>query len=64
MSTFFVVFGYYNQLSLQEERQYDRLQAIVTSIAIGIDGDVHQEMFYDHPKKDEIEGVNDVSTYR
>lgn len=42
VTVFFITFGYFNQLSLQEERQYDKLKAIVTSIAINIEGDQHE----------------------
>ena len=60
---FFIVFGYYNQLSLQEERQYDKLKAIVTSLAINIDGDAHQRMMLDHRSKGDISTLDEDSTY-
>jgi len=44
VTAFFLVYGYYNELSLQKQRQYDKLKAIVSSLAINIDGDAHQEM--------------------
>ncbi len=64
MSTFFVVFGYYNQLSLQEERQYDRLSAIVTSIGICMDGDLHEKMFHEQPEKDGIMTMDENAEYK
>ncbi|MFT5822509.1 MAG: serine phosphatase RsbU (regulator of sigma subunit) [Crocinitomix sp.] len=41
ITTFFIIFSYYNALALQEQRQYDKLTAIVTSMAVNIDGDEH-----------------------
>jgi len=63
LTAFFIVFGYYNQLSLQEDRQHDRLTAIVTSIAISIDGDEHQKMTNDHLKKNDITKNEENAAY-
>lgn len=41
---FFIVFSYFNDLSLQEERQYDKLTALVSSAASAIDGDEHESL--------------------
>src|SRR5436190_18939672 len=60
---FFIIFGYYNQLSLQEERQYDKLKAIVTSVAININGDTFHEMMSTYPAKDGITTVGQDSVY-
>ena len=60
---FFIVFGYYNQLSLQEERQYDKLKAIVTSMALSIDGDEHSLMMTDHPNKGDISSLEQNIVY-
>lgn len=60
---FFIVFGYYNQLSLQEERQYDKLKAIVTSMALSIDGDEHDLMMKDYPNKGDISALEQNVVY-
>jgi serine phosphatase RsbU (regulator of sigma subunit) len=60
---FFIVFGYYNQLSLQEERQYDKLKAIVTSVALGIDGNEYAYMMSDNPNKDDIKSLDQNLIY-
>ena len=39
---FFLTYGYYNNLSLQEQRQFDKLKAVVVSIGNNIDGNEHQ----------------------
>lgn len=41
ITSFFIIFSYYNALTLQEQRQYDKLRAIVSSMAVNIDGDEH-----------------------
>lgn len=63
LTSFFIIFGYYTQLNLQEIRQYDRLTAIVTSVAISIDGDEHERMMADHTQKDDIQTTDENMTY-
>ncbi|PHR43165.1 MAG: hypothetical protein COA32_16760 [Fluviicola sp.] len=63
VSLFFILFGYYNQLSVQENRQYDKLKGIVSSIAINIDGDNHFELMQRYSSKEEIKDVNQDSIY-
>lgn len=63
MSTFFVVFGYYNQLSLQKERQYDRLMGIVTSVGLGINGDAHERMFEKNRTHESIPSLRENAIY-
>jgi len=41
ITSFFIIFSYYNELELQERRQYDKLSGIVSSMAVNIDGDKH-----------------------
>lgn len=41
---FFIVFSYYNELELQEQRQYDKLTAAVSAMAPCIDGDEHEAL--------------------
>jgi serine phosphatase RsbU (regulator of sigma subunit) len=63
VTAFFLVFGYFTQLSLQEEKQHDKLKGIVSSVAIAIDGDDHQKMMIDHPEKDGIKTNESNMTY-
>jgi hypothetical protein len=63
LTSFFIIFGYYNQLSLQEARQYDRLTAIVSSLEIAIDGDEHEQMMHDFPEKDDIKTNDENNCY-
>ena len=41
---FFIVFSYYNDLNLQEERQYDKLSGIVTTLTTCMNGDAHEDL--------------------
>ena len=49
---FFIVFAYYNDLALQEERQYDKLKALVSSAASAIDGDDHESLMNGYTRTD------------
>jgi serine phosphatase RsbU (regulator of sigma subunit) len=60
---FFIIFGYYSQLNLQELRQYDRLEAIVATVATQIDGDEHEKMMEDHLFEDDIMSNDENFTY-
>lgn len=60
---FFTGYGYFNQLELQEEKQYDKLRAIVSSTAVQLDGDDHLQLFTDHPNKDDINCVDQNRVY-
>ncbi len=44
ITAFFIAFGYFNELELQQQRQYDKLRAAVSALAINIDGDSHAEL--------------------
>jgi serine phosphatase RsbU (regulator of sigma subunit) len=63
VTLFFILFGYYNQLSVQESRQYDKLKAIVSSIAINIDGGDHEELMHRYSSAEELKKVNQDSLY-
>lgn len=54
ITAFFIIFGYYNELAIQEQRQYDKLKAVVSATAINIDGDRHDELMdsYQHGDSD------------
>lgn len=63
VTLFFILFGYYNQLSVQENRQYDKLKAIVSSIAINIDGDEHVELLSRYSSDQDIKSPKQDSLY-
>ena len=54
ISIFFLVSGYYNQLSLYEEKELDKLQAITNTAAEQIDGDAHDILYHQYKTKDSI----------
>jgi len=45
VTAFFIIFGYYQELDLQKERQYDKLKGIVSAIASNINGDDHSFVY-------------------
>ena len=63
ITTFFIIFGYINQLNLYEEEEYEKLQALASSLAINIDGDSHNKLMKDHPWKDDITSVDENAQY-
>jgi serine phosphatase RsbU (regulator of sigma subunit) len=63
VTAFFLIFNYYNQLSLQESRQYDKLKAIVTSTAVNLNGDSHQLMMANNLSPDDINSPESDSIY-
>lgn len=64
LSTFFLVFGYFDQLALQEEGQYRKLKAVVSSIAMEMDGDEIDGLMASYPEKDGITNKNANGIYR
>ncbi|MDG1333634.1 MAG: SpoIIE family protein phosphatase [Crocinitomicaceae bacterium] len=64
LSAFFLIFGYYDQLALQEEGQYRKLQAVVSSIAMEMDGDEIDDMMSSYPEKDGITSKSENGIYR
>lgn len=44
ITLFFIIFSYFNELELQESRQYDKLKALVSAASVHIDGDEHEKL--------------------
>lgn len=63
ITTFFIVFSYYNALALQEERQYDKLRAIVSSMAVNIDGDAHDRLMNRYKSTADSTAIKTDSVY-
>lgn len=62
-TAFFLTYGYYNNLNLQEQRQFDKLKAVVVSIGNNINGDNHQLLTDNNKAKDEIKNVKQNILY-
>lgn len=62
-TAFFLTYGYFNNLSLQEQRQFDKLKAVVVSIGNNIDGDNHQQLTDNNTSKDEIKNIEQNILY-
>lgn len=63
LTLFFILFGYYNQLDVQENRQYDKLKAIVSSIAVNISGEKHVDLMARYQAKEELDSVEQDPDY-
>ena len=63
ITTFFIVFGYINQLNLYEEEEYEKLQALASSLAINIDGDQHYKMMEEAEWQVDITSVDENQDY-
>lgn len=61
---FFIVFSYYNELQLQEERQYDKLSGIVNTLTTCMNGDAHEDLMNRYPKGVSAEQIKSDSTYQ
>lgn len=64
LSTFFLVFGYFDQLKLQEKAQYRKLSAVVSSIAMEMDGDEIEDLMNSFPEKDGLTSRDQNGIYR
>lgn len=64
ITTFFIVFSYYNELSLQEQRQYDKLSAVVSSMAVNINGDEHEALMQRYDSDQERDQIKNDPVYR
>ncbi len=63
VTSFFIIFGYYNELNLQKQRQFDKLKGIVSSLAINIDGDAHQRMMEKYSGNVRMTDIREDSIY-
>lgn len=63
ISLFFIVYGYFTQVSLYEESELKRLKGIVSSLAIQLDGDTHRELLENNLWMGDIKEVSDDSLY-
>jgi len=64
LSSFFLIYGYYDQLALQEEGQYQKLKAVVSSVAMEMDGDEIQDLMNSYQEKDGITSKAENGIYR
>ncbi len=64
ITTFFIIFSYYNALALQEKRQYDKLTAIVTSMAVNIDGEEHVNLMNCYSVNTYEDSIKNDSLYK
>lgn len=58
-----LIYGYYSQLSIYEEEELMKLQAIANTLSAQIDGDAHEAMFQHYNAKDALTTVDQDSFY-
>lgn len=63
-TVFFLTYGYFNNLEIQELRQFDKLRTLVISTGSRIDGDEHQLLTENISYKDEIKNVDQNYLYK
>lgn len=51
---YFLIYNYNNQIKLYEQIQYDRMNSIVRTLSISIDGDTHNYLMKSYRSKDAI----------
>lgn len=64
ITSFFIIFSYYNELELQEQRQYDKLSAVVSAMAVNIDGDAHEDLMNRYNSADEGDAIKNDQFYK
>lgn len=63
ITVFFLTQGYYAQIHLFEEAEYNKLSGIANTIALQIDGDDHELLLEQYPEKDGIRTNEDSYQY-
>lgn len=63
ITTFFLVFGYYNQLKLYEDAAYNKLNGIAITVALSIDGDAHESLLDTYTTNGDLVTREQDSTY-
>lgn len=63
ITSFFITFGYFNQLANYEEAVLDQLMGVVSGLAVDFDGDKHQELVQQHQWRDDISAYGQNPTY-
>ena len=61
---FFLVYGYYAQIRLYEQIQYEKLSAITKTLAFNIDGDKHEQLMQMYLEKDGIKSNDQNFIYK
>ena len=63
VSSFFIISGYFNEISLYEKLERDKLKGIAASIALNIDGNKLETLMSSYPWKDDITTAKQDSNY-
>lgn len=60
---FVLIYGYYTQLSIYEEEELMKLEAIAQTLALQIDGDAHAALLQEYPDMDDLTDARQDSVY-
>ncbi|CAG5085861.1 PP2C family protein-serine/threonine phosphatase [Parvicella tangerina] len=63
VASFFIVFGYFNQLANYEEAVLNQLMGVVSGLGTNLDGDQHEELMKKYPWRDDISAYGQDSDY-
>lgn len=63
ITSFFIVFGYFNQLANYEEGVLNQLMGVVSGLGSEIDGDKHQDLTSKYPWRDDISSYGQDHLY-
>ena len=55
ITSFFLIFGYFNQLELYKKAEYNKLQGIARTAALSIDAQDHQYLFNTYKQQGDLE---------
>ena len=63
ITIFFLVSGYFTQITLYEKSELNKLSGIANTLANQIDGNAHQILYEKYPKKDQLTSVKQDEIY-
>ncbi len=63
ITSFFLVFGYYNQLELYKEIEYKKLKGVAVTAALSLDGDQHEYLLETYPEAGDLVTREQDSVY-
>lgn len=63
ITIFFLVVGYYTQMRIYEKGELEKLSGVANTLALQIDGNMHQTLYEHYPREQQIKSVKEVDLY-
>lgn len=63
ITIFFLVVGYYTQMRIYERGELQKLSGVANTLALQIDGNMHQTLYEHYPREEQIKSVREVDLY-